>query len=45
MSEKRYYQPEIETMPLDEMRKLQSEKLRKQVKHNNSSKMISIKPL
>ena len=28
-----YYQEEIETMPLDEMRKLQSEKLVKQVKH------------
>ncbi len=28
-----YYQKEIETMPADEMRKLQSEKLVKQVKH------------
>ena len=28
-----YYQKEIETMPLEEMRKLQSEKLVKQVKH------------
>ena len=28
-----YYQEEIETMPLDQMRKLQSEKLVKQVKH------------
>ena len=28
-----YYQKEIETMPLDEMKKLQSEKLVKQVKH------------
>ena len=33
MSEKRYYQPEIETMPLEEMQKLQSKKLVKQVKH------------
>ena len=31
--EKRYYQPEIETMPVEEMKKLQSEKLVKQVKH------------
>lgn len=31
--EKRYYQKEIETMPYDEMRKLQSEKLVKQVRH------------
>ncbi len=31
--EQRYYQKEIETMPLEEMRKLQSEKLVKQVKH------------
>lgn len=28
-----YYQKEIETMPIEEMKKLQSEKLRKQVKH------------
>ena len=28
-----YYQKEIETMPVDELKKLQSEKLRKQVKH------------
>ncbi len=28
-----YYQKEIETMPVEEMKKLQSEKLRKQVKH------------
>ena len=31
--EKRYYQPEIETMPQEELRALQSEKLVKQVKH------------
>ena len=31
--EKRYYQPEIETMPVEELKKLQSEKLVKQVKH------------
>ena len=31
--EKRYFQKEIETMPLEDMRKLQSEKLVKQVKH------------
>ena len=31
--EKRYYQKEIETMPLEEMRKLQSEKLVSQVRH------------
>ena len=31
--EQNYYQKEIETMPLDEMKKLQSEKLVKQVKH------------
>ena len=31
--EKRYYQPEIETLPVEEMQKLQSEKLVKQVKH------------
>lgn len=29
----KYYQPEIETMPLEEMQKLQSERLVKQVKH------------
>ena len=29
----RYYQPEIETMPVEDMKKLQSEKLVKQVKH------------
>ena len=28
-----YYQKEIETMSREEMKKLQSEKLRKQVKH------------
>ena len=33
MAERKYYQKEIETMPLDEMRALQSEKLVKQVKH------------
>ena len=31
--EQRYYQKEIETMPLEEMRKLQSEKLVSQVRH------------
>ena len=31
--ENRYYQPEIETMSLEDMKKLQSEKLVKQVKH------------
>lgn len=31
--EKRYYQKEIETMPVEEIKKLQSEKLIKQVKH------------
>jgi len=31
--EERYYQKEIETMPREEMKKLQSEKLVKQVKH------------
>ena len=31
--EKRYYQQEIETMPVEEMKALQSEKLVKQVKH------------
>ena len=29
----RYYQPEIETMPVEDIKKLQSEKLVKQVKH------------
>ncbi len=29
----RYYQPEVETMPVEEIKKLQSEKLVKQVKH------------
>ena len=31
--EKRYYQQEIETMPVEQMKALQSEKLVKQVKH------------
>ena len=31
--EQRYYQPEIETMPVEDLKKLQSEKLVKQVKH------------
>ena len=31
--EKRYFQKEIETMPVEEMKKLQSEKLVRQVKH------------
>ena len=31
--EKRYYQKDAETMPLEKLRKLQSEKLVKQVKH------------
>ena len=31
--EKRYFQKQIETMPVDEIKKLQSEKLVKQVKH------------
>ena len=30
---KNYYQPEIETMPLDQLQALQSERLREQVKH------------
>ncbi len=30
---KRYYQPEIETMPVDQLKALQSERLVKQVKH------------
>ena len=33
MAERKYYQKEIETMPREEMRALQSEKLVKQVKH------------
>ena len=33
MEKRKYYQPEIETMPVAEIRKLQSEKLVKQVKH------------
>ncbi|MBR3968968.1 MAG: phenylacetate--CoA ligase [Clostridia bacterium] len=33
MQEKRYYQKEIETMPVEDIKKLQSEKLVKQVKH------------
>ena len=31
--EKNYYQPEIETMPVEKIRALQSERLVKQVKH------------
>ena len=31
--EKKYYQPEFETMPLEQLKQLQSEKLVKQVKH------------
>ena len=31
--EQRYYQKEIETMPVEDIKKLQSEKLKKQVKH------------
>ena len=31
--EQRYYQKDIETMPVEEIKKLQSEKLVKQVKH------------
>ena len=31
--EKRYFQPEIETMPVEEIKRMQSEKLVKQVKH------------
>ena len=30
---KNYYQPEIETMPVEEIRKLQNEKFVKQVKY------------
>ncbi len=33
MTQQNYYQKDIETMPVDEMKKLQSEKLVKQVKH------------
>ena len=33
MAEQNYYQKEIETMPVEEIKKLQSEKLVKQVKH------------
>ena len=33
VSENRYYQPEIETMPVEKIKELQSEKIRKQVKH------------
>ena len=33
MEEKRYYQKEIETMPVEDIKKLQSKKLVKQVKH------------
>ena len=33
MEKRKYYQPEIETMPREELKKLQSEKLVKQVKH------------
>ena len=33
MAEHRYYQPEIETMPVEKIKSLQSEKLVKQVKH------------
>ena len=33
MEKRKYYQPEIETMPVGEIKKLQSEKLVKQVKH------------
>jgi len=33
MAKRKYYQPEIETMPVEEIKKLQSEKLVKQVKH------------
>ena len=30
---KKYFQKEIETMPVEDIKKLQSEKLRKQVRH------------
>ena len=33
MEEKRYYQKEIETMPYEEIRRIQSEKLVKQVRN------------
>ena len=33
MEKRKYYQEEIETMPVEELQKLQSEKLKKQVKH------------
>ena len=33
MEKRKYYQPQIETMPVEEIQKWQSEKLRKQVKH------------
>ena len=33
MAEQNYFQKDIETMPREEMKKLQSEKLVKQVKH------------
>ena len=33
MEKRKYYQEEIETMPREELKKLQSEKLVKQVKH------------
>ena len=33
MEKRKYYQEEIETMPLEQLQKLQSEKLVKQVKH------------
>ena len=33
MSIKKYYQPEFETMAVEDIKKLQSEKLVKQVKH------------
>jgi phenylacetate-CoA ligase len=33
MEKRKYYQPEIETMPVEEIKRLQSEKLVKQVKH------------
>ena len=33
MGKIKYFQPEIETMPVEEIQKMQSEKLVKQVKH------------
>ena len=33
MEKRKYYQPEIETMPVEEIQKMQSEKLVKQVNH------------